>query len=200
MKKTLLITSSPRGEASLSSRVALDIARRIGGELTVKELWKSPLPQIGPEFVQAVFTPSDFRSEQQQALVEPSDQAVRELLDTDTLIIGAAMINFSLPAALKTWIDYVSRAGVTFRYTENGPVGLVTGKKAILVLATGGVYSEPPMKEFDHLEPVLRTQLGFLGITDVETIWIQGTMLGPGAEERSLDQANERVEALFAAA
>ncbi len=112
--------------------MALDLARRLGGDLTVRELWREPLAPIGPDFVQAIFTPEEQRTDDQRTLLVPSDEAIQELFAADTIVIAAGMINFSLPATLKTWIDHVVRAGVTFRYGESGPEGLVKGKRAIL--------------------------------------------------------------------
>lgn len=196
MDNVLLITSSPRGEQSYSTRVANDLAQRLGGQLTVRELWRRPLAPIGPDFLQAISTPEDQRSDMQRTLILPSEQVIDELLAADTIVIGAGMINFSLPATLKTWIDYVVRAGVTFRYGQAGPEGLLNGKRAILVLATGGVYTEHPMNAFDYLGPVLRAQLSFLGITNVTTIPISGTMLGESSAETAITLAAERVREL----
>src|SRR5579872_533046 len=100
MGNVLLITSSPRGEQSHSSRVAFDLTQRLGGEVTVRELWREALAPIGPDFVQAIFTPVELRSDEQRALLLPSDQAIEELFAADTIVIAAGMINFSLPATL----------------------------------------------------------------------------------------------------
>lgn len=177
---------------SYSSQVATDLARNLGGPVTVRELWKQPAQAIGPDFVGAVFTPEDARTSAQRELLRESDDAIAELLSADTIVIAAGMINFGPPATLKTWIDLVTRSGVTFRYTESGPEGLVKGKKLILVLAAGGVYSEGPMAAMNHLEPGIRTSLGFLGLTDVETIWIEGVGMGPESVERALADANAK--------
>ena len=139
MKNVLLITSSPRGEASHSTRVATELASKIGGQTVLRELWKEPLPPIGTDFALGIHTPVEQRTEPQQAAVALSDALVEELKASDVIVIGAGMINFGLPATLKTWIDYITRSGLTFQYGEAGPVGLVTGKKVILVLASGDV-------------------------------------------------------------
>lgn len=106
------------------------------------------------------------------------------------------MINFGLPSVLKSWIDHITRAGLTFRYSEAGVEGLVRGKKAILVLATGGIYSEGPRAAMNYLEPYLRAILGFLGVTDIETILLEGVAYGPEATEKSLAQARALAETL----
>jgi FMN-dependent NADH-azoreductase len=123
---------------------------------------------------------------------------IAELNNADIVVIGAGMINFGVPSGLKSWLDHVTRAGVTFRYGAAGPEGLVTGKKVILVLATGGIYSTGPMAPLDHMEPHLRTSLGLLGMTDVETILIEGTAMGPEATEEALTGARAKAVALTA--
>ena len=198
MKNVLLITSSPRGEASYSTRFATDLAPKLGDVVVARELWRDPWPAIDPSFVHAVFTPADARTDAQRTILERSDRLVAELKAADVVVIGAAMINFGMPAPLKTWIDLVSRSGETFRYGESGPEGLLKGKRAVLVLAAGGVYSSGPMSAMDHLEPALRGVLGFFGITDVETIWIEGVSMGPEAQEAALTLAQARSEEVLA--
>jgi FMN-dependent NADH-azoreductase len=196
MKNVLLVTSSPRGEMSHSRRVATELAQKLGGNLTVRELWREPMTPIGPEFLQALSTPEAERTPQQWATLAPSDEALAEIQAADTVIVAAGMINFGMPATLKTWIDHIARAGVTFRYSEAGPEGLLKGKRLVLVLAAGGVYSSGPRAAMDHLEPALRTTLGFLGLTDVETIWIEGVAFGEVATELALTEAGERTREL----
>lgn len=201
MKKVLLLTSSPRGEASHSSQVATELAHKIeGAEVTVRELWRDPLPHLDPTFAHAAFTPVANRTPEQNAALALSEELVAELKATDILIIGAAMINFGLPTPLKSWIDHVTRAGLTFRYGEAGPEGLVTGKKAVFVLASGGIYSTGPTVAMNHLEPPLRTNLSFLGVTDIETILIEGVSLGPEVTEKSVAAARAKAETLAASA
>ena len=196
MKNVLLITSSPRGEASHSTRVATELASKIGGQTVLRELWKEPLPPIGTDFALGIHTPVEQRTEPQQAAVALSDALVEELKAADVIVIGAGMINFGLPATLKTWVDYITRSGLTFQYGEAGPVGLVTGKKVILVLASGGVYSSGPFQAYNHLEPTLRTNLGFIGLTDVETIWLEGLLYGDEAVAGAVARADERSQEL----
>lgn len=196
MKNVLLVTSSPRGEASYSAQVATELAREItgeiGGSLTVRELWREPIPAIGPEFVHAGFAPEADRTPEQRATLATSDELIAELQAADVVVVAAGMINFGMPATLKTWIDHLSRKGVTFRYGEAGPEGMVTGKRLVLVLASGGVYTSGPMLAMNHLEPPLRTNLGFMGLTNVETVWIEGVAYGEDAAELALASARER--------
>lgn len=198
MKNVLLVTSSPRGESSHSTKVATELAQELGGNLVTRDLWRNPLAPIGPGFIHAIFTPEADRTAEQRSELIPSDQAIAEIQNADVLIVAAGMINFGMPAALKNWIDLITRAGVTFKYGEAGPQGLLTGKRAILVLAAGGVYSTGAMSAMDHLEPALRGNLEFLGITDIETIHIEGVAFGEEAVEKALSQAGERSRELVA--
>jgi FMN-dependent NADH-azoreductase len=197
MKNVLLLTSSPRGEASFSTQVATDLAHKIAGaRVTVRNLWQNPLPHIGPEFVQAGHTPEGDRTPAQRQALALSDELIAELKAADIVVIGAGMINFGMPSALKSWIDYVTRSGLTFRYDAAGFEGLVKGKKAILVLATGAVYSSGPMVAMNHMEPELRAVLSFLGLTDVETVLVEGVGLGPERTEKALGEARAKVATL----
>lgn len=200
MTNVLVLTSSPRGEAAHSTNVATELAGKIeNAHVTVRDLCRNPLPHITPAFVHAMYTPEKDRTPQQRDALALSDELVAELTASDVVIIAAGLINFGEPSTLKAWIDHVSRAGQTFRYSESGPVGLLKGKKAILVLAMGGVYSTGPMASFNHLEPHLRSVLGFLGITDIETVLIEGVGLGEEALEKALGDARARVDSLAVA-
>jgi FMN-dependent NADH-azoreductase len=198
MSKVLLVTSSPRGEASHSSRVARTVADQLAAgdpksTVTVRDLFKQPLPHIGEHFVNALFAPPEDHTPAQGAAVALSDRLIAELLAADVIVIASAMINFGISSTLKTYIDYILRKGVTFRYTENGPEGLVKGKKAYIVRASGGVYSEGDHKTLNFQDPYLKLVLGFIGITDIETIHIEGIAHGPEATDKALAAAAERV-------
>ena len=114
-------------------------------------------------------------------------------------VIASPMFNFGLATTLKAWFDYVVRAGVTFRYAETGPEGLLKGKKAYVVVARGGIYSHGPMKAFDFQEPYLRQILGFIGITDVTFVPVEGLAYGPEAAEKSVNAALDSIPQLLAA-
>ncbi len=194
MTKVLLITSSPRGEASLSKKVADELVSQIvGAEVTTRDLMRAPLPHIGPSFIGAMFTPEDARTTEQRRELALSDELIAELKAADVVIIAAGMINFGIPSTLKAWIDHVTRSGITFAYGANGPKGLVEGKKVVLVLATGGIYSSGPMVAHNHVEPHLRTSLGFIGLTDIETVVIEGGIRGPESVEKALTDARVTV-------
>jgi FMN-dependent NADH-azoreductase len=198
MSQILLITSSPRVE-SYSTRVARTLAEKLaartGANLTVRDLRREPLPHIDDTFAVARNTPPNLLTDVQRSALSLSDRLLAELFAADTLIVAAAMINFGIPSTLKAYIDYVVRPGVTFRYGEKGPEGLVKGKKAYLVVARGGVYSGP-MQALNFQDTYLRTTLGFIGITDVEVIAVEGIAFGPEVAEKAVNAALARVDAI----
>ncbi len=205
MRSILLVTSSPRGPASHSSRIAGELVRDLqagapGSTVTLRDLAADPLPHIGADFAIGSRAPAADRTASQAAAVAVSDAAVAELLAADTVVIAAGLINFGVPSTLKAWIDNLARAGVTFRYTEAGPEGLAKGRKVYLVLASGGIYSEGPAAAMDHALPYLRDTLGFMGMTDVEVIRIEGVAMGPEAEAQGLDRARAQLGGLARAA
>ena len=199
MSQVLLITSSPRLE-SHSTRVARKLAENLakgaGSSLTVRDLTRYPLPHIDDSFAVARNTPRDSLTSAQKSVLSLSDELLRELFAADTLIIAAGMINFGIPSSLKAYVDHVVRPGVTFRYGEKGPEGLVKGKKTYLVLARGGVYTQGPMQAFNFQDTYLKAALGFIGITDIELIAVEGVAFGPEAAEKSVSAALARVAAI----
>lgn len=204
MASILLVTSSPRGAASHSSRVATELAESLaastGAAIVTRDLAAAPLPHIDPAFSAGIYTPEDQRDAAQAAAVAPSDAAVDELLAADTVVIATGLINFGIASTLKSWLDHVARRGRTFSYGADGPKGLATGKKAYIVLASGGVYSQGPAAAMDFAVPYLKGVLGFLGISDVEVIRIEGVGMGPEAVEKALAAARDQVAGLAAAA
>ncbi|MBB5703044.1 FMN-dependent NADH-azoreductase [Ochrobactrum daejeonense] len=202
MSSILLVTSSPRAGTSISTRTATKLAERLaalrpGTKIAHRDLVNAPLPHIDGDFLGGLFSPQDERSAVQQTLADFSDQAVEELLAADTVVIGAGMINFSIPSALKSWFDYVARAGKTFRYSESGPEGLVKGKRVYVILASKGIYTNGgPAAPMDHARPYLKTMLGFLGMTDVEFIDIEGVGLGLEPDEDIIGRAENRLDLL----
>ncbi|MCX8281961.1 FMN-dependent NADH-azoreductase [Phyllobacterium sp. 0TCS1.6C] len=197
MSSILLVTSSPRGDASHSTRIARDFARRLqaglpNSELVTRDLASDPLPHIDADFASGIYTPAEARTPAQQAVVARSDALVDELFAADTIVISTGFINFGISSNLKTWIDHIARAGRTFSYGADGAKGLVTGKKVYVVLASGGVYSDGPAVAFDQATPYLRTVLGFLGMTDIEFVRIEGVAMGPEAEARAIAEAVAR--------
>jgi len=201
MSQILLVTSSQRGDASHSSRIARSLVDQLASgdpssKVVVRDLFKEPLQHIGEDFVTALGTPAEQRTPAQAAAVALSDRLIAELFAADVIVIASAMINFGVSSTLKTYIDHVLRAGATFRYTANGPEGLVKGKKAFVVQASGGVYSEGPAKAANFQDTYLKHVLGFIGITDVEVIHIEGVAFGPEATQKALTAAAGKVSAV----
>ncbi|RYG62694.1 FMN-dependent NADH-azoreductase [bacterium] len=159
-----------------------------GATVVERDLVKDPLPHISPEFVGSLYSPEVGLPE--MAL---SDELTTELLKSDILVIESPMYNFSIPSALKAWIDHVARAGRTFQYGASGPEGLAVGKKAILVLASGGVYSSGAYQAYSHQESYLKQILGFIGITDVEVIHIEGVGSGPEKAAEAVEDAKKKL-------
>jgi len=191
--KILHVSSSPRGSASYSSRVASDVVDELVGRnpsatVTVRNVATEPLPHIDDDFLAATRGPNGPQTERQHALLAQSDALVDELFAADVIVIGAPMINFTIPSTLKAWIDNVARPGRTFSYGEAGPKGRVTGKQVIIVGARGGVYSQAA-RPLDFQLPYLKSVLGFLGMTDVEVLEIDGTASGPDAAEQAVRAA-----------
>lgn len=170
-RRTLLrIDTSARTAGSVSRELSARLSEQIRGaddRMIVRDLAADPVAQVDEAWIGANFTPDETRSDEQKQILAGSDALVAELAAADDLIIGVPVYNFSIPAALKAWIDQVARARVTFRYTENGPEGLLTGKTAWLVVASGGTALDSGI---DFATPYLRHILGFVGITDVRVI------------------------------
>lgn len=162
----LHIDSSARFQGSVTRDLSAEIVGTLGGDVIRRDLAHA-LPQITENWVNANFTPADQRDEVQRDTLALSDTLVAELKAADTIVIGTPIYNFSIPTALKAWIDLVARAGLTFRYTENGPKGLLEGKRAIIAVASGGT---PVGSEIDFATGYLRHVLGFIGIEDVQFI------------------------------
>ncbi|MCZ4280901.1 FMN-dependent NADH-azoreductase [Kiloniella laminariae] len=177
MSNTLLvINSSPLGQGSKSRQLTASFAskwqdKNPQGKIIERDLISTGLSHLDEATIGAFFTPEDQRSPQQKELVTLSDALVAELFEADTIVLGVAMHNFSIPSLLKSYIDQIARAGKTFSYTENGPKGLLQDKTAYVLSATGGDYREgSPARAMNFIDPYLTTVLGFLGITDVHFI------------------------------
>lgn len=192
MTKVLYVSSSPRA-GSYSSSVADRVIDELknshpGATVTTRDLTREPLPHIDADYLQAARTAEGPQTDTQRAVLARSDALVDELLAADIVVIAAPMYNFSIPSTLKAWIDYVCRAGRTFSYSEKGVEGLAKGKRAIIINAKGGIYSSGPAQALEHQGTYLRGVLGFIGITDVETIDIEGVGLGPDAAQKAVER------------
>jgi len=179
MSKILHIISSPRGESSNSIKLANAIIDRLkskdpGAVVTVKDLTKSPFPHLEEAHLTAFHTPAELHTDSNKAAISHSNQAIAELLSADTIIIGAPMYNFNVSSTLKAWIDHIARAGLTFKYTDHGPEGMIHTKKVYLAVSTGGVYSSGEYMDMDFLTPYMKFMLGFIGLNDVTVFRAEG--------------------------
>ena len=184
-QKTLLITSSARQAGSVTRLLADELVARLGAPVTRRDV-SAGLPLVSADWIAA--RDAGARSD----VLATSDELIAELRDHDTIVLAVPVYNFGVPASLKAWIDQVARAGATFRYAANGPEGLLKGKKAYIVVASGGVPVEGP---WDYATPYLRHVLGFLGIGDVEVV--AADALGNDAD-KALDAARAQIAALTA--
>jgi FMN-dependent NADH-azoreductase len=200
----LQVNSSARrfadGSGSTSTRLANELVAGLAAadpasSVTVRDLALQPHPAIDEAALQALFTPAAARDALQAARVAADDALITQLQAADVVVIGAPMYNFSISSQLKNWIDAIARAGVTFRYTERGPEGLLRGKKVYVVSSRGGVHQGQPS---DTIVPYLRNVLGFLGITDLHFVLAEGLAMGPEAEARGLAAARSQIAALLA--
>jgi FMN-dependent NADH-azoreductase len=177
MPKTLLdINSSPMGAHSISRRLNAEFVERWkeanpDGKVIARDLTQTSIPVITAPWILAIHTPDEALTSEQREMLTLSDSLVGELQTADEYVIAVPMHNFSIPSVLKLWIDQIVRANKTFSYATGVPAGLLTGKKATIIIASGGSYDAgSPMESWDFAAPYLRTMLGFLGITDVTFI------------------------------
>src|ERR1700730_16939108 len=180
MATLLQIDSSP-----LASSVSRELTREFvsnwkiahpSGQVIVRDLAANPPKPVDQAWIYAAHTPADALQPEQKALLAQSEESIAELQQADEYVIGVAMHNFSIPSVVKLWIDQVVRGGRTFSYGTDGPKGLLTGKKATIIAATGGVYQAgTPMAAFNFVEPYLSTILGFIGVTNVTFVTASGT-------------------------
>ena len=198
--KILQINTAARSEGANSTKLAAAISRRLKAKhpealLEVRDLAANPHPVLDEAALGALFTPADQRTSEQAARVALDDALIAQTQSADVIILGVPMYNFGVPVQLKTWIDAIARAGVTFRYTENGPEGLIKGKKVYLALARGGIYRDTPN---DSQVPYLKTVLGFLGMTDIECVYAEGLAMGEEAAVQAFASAEAQLDELFA--
>jgi FMN-dependent NADH-azoreductase len=148
-----------------------------GGTVVHRDLYATSIPPISGEWVGAVYTPEEARTPQQKELLSLSDSLLAELEQADEYVLGVPMHNFGVPSVLKLWIDQITRVGKTFSYADGKPKGLLLGKKATFIIATGGFYdAQTRMASFNFVEPYLRSVFGFLGVTDATFLTTGGTM------------------------
>lgn len=199
MNNVLVLKSSILAESSVSSTLADELIQQLnevnGNRLQVfsRSLDSQSIPHLDENWLGALMTPESDRSDEQQRKVDFSDQLISELQQANTVVITAPMYNFSIPSSLKAWNDHIARAGTTFKYTENGPVGLLTDKKVYLIVTTGGVHEAGVT---DFITPYMKFFLGFVGMTDIEVITANGLAMGDESREAGIARAREQINAL----
>ena len=196
----LQINASIRATDANSTRVANSIVARLqakhpAARLKVRDLGATPPAILDGTALAALFTPAEQRSPEQAARVALDDALIAELQAADVLVLGVPMYNFGIPAQLKNWFDAIARNGVTFRYTANGPEGLLKGKRAYIGLARGGRYRDTPL---DSQVPYLKTILGFVGISEIDFVHAEGLNMGPEATAQGFAEAETDLARLFA--
>lgn len=197
MSTILALTSSALAGESASSQLvgyALDrlAARDRDARIVVRDLGANHIPHLDADSAQALRSGEAANPSQARALAL-SEELLDELRAADTLVIGAPMYNFGISTTLKAWFDYVLRAGIAFSYSEAGPKGLMTGKRALVVLSRGGFYSEGPAQAIDFHEPHLLHLLGFMGITDTTVICAERLGFGPDARNAAITGAEAEI-------
>jgi len=193
----LQINSSLRGANSESNRVAGNIVAKLraanpNASVKVRDLGANVHPVLDEAALGALFTPADQRTPEQAARVAQDDALIAEVQAADVVVIGAPMYNFGMPVQLKAWFDAIARAGVTFRYTESGPEGLLKNKKVFVATARGGIYPE----DADPQVPHIRMLLNFLGMTDSTFVYSNGQSMGPDAASKGQLEADAVVAAI----
>ncbi|WP_095067527.1 FMN-dependent NADH-azoreductase [Pseudomonas sp. Irchel 3A18] len=195
MSRVLVIESSARQQDSVSRQLTQQFISQWknshpGDEITVRDLAIDPVPHLDATLLGGWMKPAEQRTALEQAALERSNLLTDELIAADVLVLAAPMYNFTIPSTLKAWFDHVLRAGVTFKYGETGPQGLLTNKHAYVLTARGGIYAG---SNNDHQEPYLRQVLGFVGIHDVSFIHAEGLNMGGEFSEKGLNQAIARL-------
>ena len=170
-------------------------ANNPGSRVIARDLSSEPVPHLTAERFQAFLAKPDERSVEQQAVVKFSDALIDELKQADVIVLGLPMYNFGVPSVLKAYFDHIARGGVTFRYTEKGPVGMLTGKKAYVFATRGGLYAGTPL---DTQTAYVRDFLRFLGIADVEFVYAEGLAISDASKQAALANAARSIERLHA--
>ncbi|WP_026191774.1 FMN-dependent NADH-azoreductase [Methylosinus sp. LW4] len=202
MTNILLVTSSPRGPEGLSTRFATEIAEglkaRLGGALLTRDLSFNPPPHITQAYIHGRVAAPEARTPEQVKAVGLAQEFVDEVKAADVIVLGSGMINFGPSSQLKAWFDHITWPGVTFGYSAAGrPQGLLIGKKVYLVTAAGGVFSEGDWAPFDFQTGYLRHLLGFIGLTDVEIVRVEGTVFGPEAAKAAIAATEAQVRSVL---
>ncbi len=193
--KTSLFANHGQSSQLSDAFVAAWQASRPGAQVTVRDFAVDPVPHLDGAGFQAFLSQPGARSAEQQAKIDYSDALIAELQAADVLVIGLPLYNLGVPSMLKSWIDHVARAGVTFRYTENGPQGLLFGKQAYVFATRGGRYAGTA---FDTQTGFVRNVLGFIGIRDVEFVYAEGLNMGEESKATALQAAHAELARIAA--
>lgn len=200
MKNLLQLNTSLFSNSGESSQLADQFvaawrASKLEAQVVVRDLAAQPLPHLDAERFLAFTARAEQRSPQQQALVAESDALIDEIRNADVIVLGLPMYNFGIPSTLKAYFDHIARAGVTFRYTASGPVGLLSGKQAYVFAARGGLYAGTPR---DSQSAYVRDFLAFIGITELDFVYAEGLNMGEPKKQTALAGARQRLEQLAA--
>ncbi|WP_110968557.1 MULTISPECIES: FMN-dependent NADH-azoreductase [Pseudomonas] len=198
MSRVLIIESSARQQDSVSRQLTRDFvnqwqAANPADSVTLRDLAVNPVPHLDANLLGGWMKPEAQRSADELQALARSNELTDEVLAADVLVLAAPMYNFAIPSTLKAWLDHVLRAGITFKYTETGPQGLLTGKRAYVLTARGGIHAGAAS---DHQEPYLRQVLAFIGIHDVTFIHAEGLNMGGDFHEKGLNQAKAQLAAV----
>lgn len=197
MKRILHLNSSIQGNQSYSFKLSQAIVDKViekypGSVVEQVNLIDLEIPHLNPLILRSMFTPGDQLTAEAKESISFSDAAIKQLMASDIIVIGAPLYNFTIHTALKAWVDHITRAGITFGYSEHGPIGLVTGKKVYVAMSSGGIYSVGPSKDNDFVAPYLKAFLGFLGMTDLTVFRVEGVKV-PGVKEQALQKGIESI-------
>ena len=192
MKKILHLKSSLQGKESNSIKLGNAIVEKIlekypGSTVEELNLVDIEIPHVTPAVLRTFFIPADQHTEEEKGYIKFSNTLVKQLMDSDIIVIGAPLYNFTIHSSLKAWIDHITRAGITFGYGETGPVGMVEGKKVYIAMSSGAIFSEGPYKINDFVAPYLKAFLSFLGMTDLTIIRAEGLKI-PGVKEQAMEK------------
>lgn len=199
MTNVLVVNSSLNGESGNSNKLTIEFLDNLSKHEQVKsvalDLNNSVLPHLTAQEMQSWMTAPEDRNTEQAELASISDNLIEQIQAADTIVVGMPMYNFGVPSSFKAWIDRIARAGITFRYTENGPEGLLLNKKVYVLAARGGMYAGTPK---DTQTQYLKDVFAFLGITEVEFVYSEGLAMGPEAAEKANQQSSEKIIELIA--
>lgn len=198
MKKVLTLNTGLNGTSGKSNKLVQDFVSRLKIQeqvsVTERDLAVDDIHHLNLKEMQSWMTPENSRSNEQAKLALISDTLIAELENSDVIVIGMPMYNFGAPSVFKSWIDRVARAGKTFRYTENGPVGLLNNKKVYVLATRGGLYAGTPK---DTQTQYIKDVFAFIGIEDVEFVYAEGLAMGEESAKNALEQAEQKIVELI---